>query len=98
MSPAHVVVVGVTVAANAVIAVADVARAGFVLRTSAEVGVPSSWLPLLAGLKGAGAAGLVVFFVRAMVAHMRARVFYNIWFPGLYLALAGASLMLSISR
>ena len=39
---------------------ADLAKAEFVLANSAEVGVPRSLLPLLAALKGAGAAGLLV--------------------------------------
>jgi hypothetical protein len=49
---------------------------------------------LVAGLLGlrplglAAAAGLVVFFVGAVVAHVRARVFYNIAFPAAFLVLA----------
>jgi len=114
MSSIYVVVVTVTVLANAAAAVADLAGAPFVLENSAEVGVPRSWLPLLAALKGAGAAGLVLglvaiphlavaaagglvaFFVGAMAAHVRARVFHNIAFPGAYLALAVATLTLTI--
>ncbi len=106
---AYVVVTLVTAAVNAAIAVADLAKAEFVLANSAEVNVPRSSLPVLAALKGAGAVGLVIglvgldvigiaaatglvaFFVVAVVAHVRARVFYNIAFPGAYLALAIAS-------
>lgn len=47
------------VLANAFIAAADLARAGFVLANSAEVGLRPQALPYLALLKGAGAAGLV---------------------------------------
>ncbi|WP_028926072.1 DoxX family protein [Pseudonocardia acaciae] len=115
MGIAYVVVAGVTILANAGIAAADFARARFVLDNSAEVGVPVSWLPGLAVLKAAGAAGLllgllgvpvigtaaafglVAFFVGAVIAHVRARVFYNIAFPGAFLALAAASLVLSIA-
>ncbi|MFW6694532.1 DoxX family protein [Streptomyces sp. MAR4 CNX-425] len=97
------------IAANAFIAVADYARAGFVLKNSAEVRAPAAALPYLATLKLAGAAGLVVglaavpwlgvaagvglvlFFLAAVAAHVRARVFHNIAFPGLYLLLAVAS-------
>lgn len=43
------------------------------------------WLGVAAGV------GLTLFFIGAMVAHVRARVFYNIAFPGLYLLLAVAS-------
>ncbi|MEU5993120.1 DoxX family protein [Spirillospora sp. NPDC047418] len=112
---AYVVVTSVTVAINAAIVVADLAKAEFVLANSAEVGVPRASLPLLAALKGAGAAGLVLgllgldvigiaaaaglvaFFVIAVAAHVRARVFYNIAFPGAYLALAIASLVLAVT-
>ncbi|GAA3888209.1 DoxX family protein [Streptomyces sedi] len=98
------------VLANAAIALADYARAGFVLRNSAEVRVPERALPWLATLKLAGAVGLVaglawepwlgvaagagltLFFVGAVAAHLRARVLHNVAFPGLYLLLAAAAL------
>lgn len=109
MMPALFVATIVSVVANAFVAVADYAKAGFVLKNSAEVHVPASALPYLATLKLAGAVGLVVgmtvvpwlgvaagvglvlFFIGAVAAHVRARVFYNIAFPGLYLLLAIAS-------
>ncbi|MFF0586180.1 DoxX family protein [Streptomyces sp. NPDC003781] len=112
MFTAYVVVTVVAIAANAGIAVADLLRARFVLANSAEVKVPASWLPWLAGLKAAGAAGLLVgllgfrplgiaaavglvlFFVGAVTAHVRARVFHNIAFPAGYLALNAAALAL----
>jgi hypothetical protein len=55
---------------------------------------------LLIGLVGlpavgiAAATGLVLFFIGAVIAHVRARVLYNIAFPGAYLALCAASLVL----
>lgn len=55
---------------------------------------------LLAGLVGppaigiAAAAGLVLYFIGAVIAHLRARVLYNIAFPGAYLGLSAASLVL----
>jgi hypothetical protein len=58
---------------------------------------------LLLGLLGvplvgtAAAVGLVLFFVSAIVAHVRARVWHNIAFPGGFLALAVASLALSVT-
>lgn len=115
MHAAYLVVTVLTIAANAGIAVADFARAGFVLANSAEVGVPRSWLPLLGALKAAGAvglllgllglrllgiaaaAGLTLFFVGAVAAHVRAGVYHNIAFPGAYLALAVASLGLAVA-
>jgi hypothetical protein len=56
---------------------------------------------LLLGLLGvrligtAAAIGLVLFFIGAVGAHVRARVYYNIAFPAGYLALAVASLVLT---
>jgi DoxX-like protein len=58
---------------------------------------------LLLGLLGvwplgiAAAAGLVLFFTGALTAHVRARAFHNIAFPGAYLALATASAALAIA-
>ncbi|MFI9584055.1 DoxX family protein [Streptomyces sp. NPDC052236] len=113
---AYVVVTVITIAANAGMAIADFARAKSVLANSAEVGLPQSWIPALAMLKAAGAAGLllgllgarfigvaaavglVLFFIGAIAAHVRARVFHNIAFPGGYLALAVASLVLAAAR
>ncbi|MFB4317992.1 DoxX family protein [Actinomadura sp. 21ATH] len=116
MYAAYVTVAIATIIANAAITVADFAKARFVLANSAEVGLPPSWLPYLAALKGAGAAGLlaglvaypalgvaaaaglVLFFLGALIAHVRARVFYNIAFPGTYFALAAASLTLAVAH
>ncbi|MEV0701539.1 DoxX family protein [Saccharopolyspora sp. NPDC050389] len=112
----YIVVTAVTIAANAGIAIADLARANFVLANSAKVDVPQSWLPMLGTLKAAGAAGLllgllgfqaigvaaaiglVAFFVGAVVAHVRAREIYTIAGPGAFLALAVASLVLTIAQ
>ena len=116
MFVAYVVVTIITIIANAAAAVADLSRAQFVLANSAEVGVPPSWLPLLAALKAAGAAGLligllgfrylgiaaaiglVLFFTGALTVHVRARVFYNLAFPGTFWLLAAASLVLAIAQ
>jgi DoxX-like protein len=119
----YLIVTVITTVANAVAAAADLARAGFVLGNSAEVGVPPSWLPLLAALKAAGAAGLLIgmsgvvldiavlrhlgiaaaiglilFFSGALIAHLRARVFYNLYFPGTFWLLAIASLTLAAGQ
>ncbi|WAC93747.1 DoxX family protein [Mycobacterium sp. Aquia_213] len=57
---------------------------------------------LLAGLVGlpglavAAAAGLVLYFVGAVLTHLRARVLYNIAFPGAFLCLSAASLALLV--
>jgi hypothetical protein len=114
MTTAYFVVTAITIAVTAAIVVADVTKSKFVLATSAEVGLPLSWLPTLAALKAAGAVGLllgllgfrliglaaavglVLFFTGALGAHVRARVFYNIAFPGTYFALAVASLVLTL--
>lgn len=55
---------------------------------------------LIIGLLGvpligiAAAAGLVAFFIGAVVAHLRAGVLYNIAFPAGYLLLSTASLVI----
>ena len=116
MFVAYLVVTLATVAANAGMAAADLARSRFVLANAAEVHVPESWVPGLAALKAAGAAGLllglagvrpigiaaavglVLFFAGAITAHVRARVFYNIAFPGTFWALAIGSLALAVAR
>ncbi|MCS0638650.1 DoxX family protein [Streptomyces sp. LP05-1] len=115
MHLAQVIVTAVTIAANAGIAAADFAKAKSVLANSAEVQLPPSWLPWLATLKAAGAAGLllgllglrplgiaaatglVLFYTGAVITHIRARVHHNIAFPGAYLALAVASLLLALA-
>ena len=53
----------------------------------------------LLGLHALGVAagiGLVLFFVGAVVVHVRTRVLYNIAFPGAFLLLAVASLVLAV--
>lgn len=47
--------------------------------------VVAPWLGIAAGV------GLTLFFVGAVSAHLRARVLYNIAFPGAYLVLALAA-------
>ncbi|MEU2714338.1 DoxX family protein [Streptomyces sp. NPDC007205] len=116
MELAHVTVTCAAALANAGIAAADLAKAPFVRANSAEVGVAPAWLPSLALLKAAGAAGLllgllgvrllgiaagaglVLFYLGALIAHVRARVFHNIAFPGLFLALAAGALALAATR
>jgi DoxX-like family len=57
---------------------------------------------LLLGLLGirplgiAAAVGLVLFFLGALGAHVRARVFHNIAFPAAFFVLAGATLTLVV--
>lgn len=59
---------------------------------------------LVAGLLGLHALGvvaataLVAFFIGAVLVHIRARVLYNIAFPGGYLLLSAASLVLAVAH
>jgi hypothetical protein len=46
----------------------------------------------------AAAVGLVLFFVGAIVTHLRAHVVYNIAFPGAFLCLSATSLALMVVR
>jgi hypothetical protein len=116
MFTAYVIITVTTIVANTGIAIADLSHAEFVVANSSEVGIQRSWLPWLAALKLAGAAGLllgltgvavvgvaaatglVMFFIGAIAAHIRARVYRNIAFPGGYLALAALSLAFAATR
>lgn len=60
MFTAYVVITVVTILANAWASAADLAHARFVVANMDEVGVPRPWLPRLAVLKLAGAAGLLL--------------------------------------
>ncbi|HEY5986759.1 MAG TPA: DoxX family protein [Streptosporangiaceae bacterium] len=60
MFTAYVIITVVTILANAFAAAVDLAQPKWVLANMDEVGVPRSWLPPLAILKGAGAAGLLL--------------------------------------
>ncbi|MGE2815152.1 DoxX family protein [Mycobacterium heidelbergense] len=55
----------------------------------------------LLGLRALGiaaAVGLVLFFVGAVITHLRARVLYNIAFPGAFLCLSAAALALMVAQ
>ncbi|MBZ4319149.1 DoxX family protein [Streptomyces huiliensis] len=82
MSIAHVVVTLLAITANAAIAAADYARAEFVLANSAEVRVPRSWVPLLATLKAAGAAGLLLGLLGARSLGVAAAVGLVLFYAG----------------
>lgn len=60
MTIACLVVILAAVLANGGMAVADFRHSSFVLANMAEVKLPRPLLPLVAGLKAAGAVGLVV--------------------------------------
>jgi DoxX-like family len=55
-------------------------------------------LVALPALGIAAAVGLVLFFVGAVITHVRAHVLYNIAFPGAYLCLSAATLALMLAR
>jgi DoxX-like family len=46
----------------------------------------------------AAATGLVLYFIGAVTAHLRARVLSNIAFPGAYLGFSAASLVLLVAK
>lgn len=115
MFAAYLLITLVTIVANAWATAADLAQPKWLIVNMDEVGVPRAWLPPLAALKAAGAAGLllgllgvwplgiaaaaglVLFFTGALAAHVRARVFHNIAFPGACFALAIASAVLAVA-
>jgi hypothetical protein len=67
------------------------------VKLAGAVGMVAGVLGLRA-LGIAAAAGLVLFFAGAVATHLRARVVYNIAFPGAYLCLSAASLALMLVR
>ncbi|WP_406693059.1 DoxX family protein [Saccharopolyspora sp. ID03-671] len=110
-----VIVIVVTAVLNAVSAVVDFAGGRYVVGNAEANGVAREWLPVLGGLKAAGAvgllaavlgvpvigawaaAGLVLFFVGAVVAHVRAGTWSTIAAPGVFLALAAGSLWFTLT-
>ncbi|HET6262166.1 MAG TPA: DoxX family protein, partial [Chloroflexia bacterium] len=99
MFTAYVVVTLMAIAANTVAATADFMRYKFVLITAAKAGVPESWLSMLGTLKAAGALGLLVglilFFVGAIITHLRVRD-YSVGPAAAFLLLAVAALVLGV--
>lgn len=116
MPAVALVVISITVVMNIAIVIGDLVRAQLVVANAREVGVPDDWMPALAVLKGAGAAGLIIgvaalpvigiagacgltlFYLGALIAHVRARVFHSIAFPGLFFAFALGSLVSFVAR
>ncbi|HLI37240.1 MAG TPA: DoxX family protein [Streptosporangiaceae bacterium] len=86
MTIAYLIVTAVTIAANAGIGLADLARARFVLANSAEVGVPPAWLPTLGILKIAGAAGLALGLLGVRVIGAAAAIGLVLFFTGAVIA------------
>lgn len=79
---AYVIVTVAALVANAFVAVADLARARFVLANMAEVGVPRTWLTPLGLLKGAAAAGLLLGVVGLRPLGIAAAVGLTLFFAG----------------
>lgn len=59
MNEVYIAVTGVTILANGAVAAGGLAKAPFVVKNAVEVGVAPAWVPLLGGLKAAGAVGLL---------------------------------------
>jgi hypothetical protein len=82
MKAAYVIVTIVTIAANAYATAADLTHAGFIMATMEEVRVPRSWLPPLAALKAAGAAGLLIGLLGARPLGVAAAIGLVLFFAG----------------
>lgn len=82
MFATYVIITVLTIVANASVAVADLARAGFVRANMDEVGVPRSWLMPLGLLKGAGAAGLLLGLLGLRPLGIAAAVGLALFFAG----------------
>jgi DoxX-like family len=82
MFTTYVTITLITILANAAVVVADLRRAEFVLANSTEVGVPPSRLPLLATLKTAGAAGLLLGLLGVPIVGVAAAAGLIVFFTG----------------
>jgi hypothetical protein len=78
----HLVVTVVTILLNAGAAVADLARARFVLANSGELGIAPRWVVPLGLLKAAGAAGLAVGLLGVRFVGVAAAVGLVLFFTG----------------
>jgi DoxX-like family len=79
---AYVIITVITILANTGVAVADLAKAGFVVANMDEVHVPRRWLLPLALLKGAGAAGLLLGLVGLWPLGIAAAIGLVLFFTG----------------
>lgn len=66
------------------------------LKLAGGVGIALGVIAGVPALTLAAAIGLMAFFVGALAFHVRAKVFYNIAFPGMFLAVATATALLSL--
>ncbi len=110
MFAAYIIVTVVAAAANIYAATNDFTRPEWLLANMAKLGVPESSLTTLGVLKAAGALGLLVgismpliaaavgltlFFVGAVITHVRARD-YSFGVPVMFLLVALAVLVLRV--
>jgi hypothetical protein len=112
MHAAYVVITALLIFSLGYAVWADLSCPDWLVTNMNRVNVPRTWLPLLAALKAAAAAGLiagfwipfaglasaaaaVVYFMGALVTHLRAR-YYAVAFASAYLILAVASFALAV--
>jgi hypothetical protein len=79
---AYVIITVITIVANAWATAADLTQPKWLLANMDEVGVPRPWLPPLAALKGAGAAGLLLGLLGLRSLGIAAAVGLALFFTG----------------
>jgi hypothetical protein len=79
---AYLIITIVTTVATAWATSADLARPRWLLANMDEVGVPRSWLPPLAVLKGAAAAGLLLGLLAVRLLGVAAAIGLVLFFTG----------------
>lgn len=82
MFAAYLIITIVTTVAVAWATSADLAQPKWLLANMDEVGVPRSWLPPLAVLKGAGAAGLLLGLLAVRFLGIAAAIGLVLFFAG----------------
>jgi hypothetical protein len=78
----YVIITAVTIVANGGIALATYARAKFLVDNLGEVSLPDSWLPVLATLQLAGAAGLLLGLLGIPIIGIAAAIGLVLFFTG----------------
>lgn len=78
----YITITAIAIVANGGIALATFARAKFLVDNLGEVSLPDSWLPMLAALQGAGAAGLLFGLLGLPVIGTAAAIGLVLFFTG----------------
>lgn len=86
MFAAYLIITAIAIVANAWATFADLTQPKWLLANMDEVGVPRSWLPPLAAVKAAGAAGLLLGLLGLRPLGIAAAIGLTLFFTGALIA------------